>query len=144
MFGAKLKRLNGWEGKLALFEKRQETFDWGVCDCTLFVCDWIESATGVDLASEARGRYSTSLGAIRAVKKYCGGDLVDRASLYFGTPQTNMNFAQRGDLVLLPNEVDNLPLFGVVCSSGREIVTISSDQGVVKTPIENGLKFWRV
>jgi len=55
-------------------------FEWGQCDCGLWVCDWIELNTGEDPGKDLRGTYTTELGCGKLLVKSKGveGLLADR------------------------------------------------------------------
>jgi hypothetical protein len=42
-----------------LREHARRPFQWGICDCCLFLADWIAYRDGVDPACHLRGTYST-------------------------------------------------------------------------------------
>lgn len=61
-------------------------FEWGVCDCCLFLADWIAWRDGLDPAAELRGSYSTEREMRRLLKARGGiervvGDCARRAGL---------------------------------------------------------------
>jgi len=43
-------------------------FEFGRCDCTLWVADWVKKRCGVDPAAPWRGRYRTRLGWRRLIR----------------------------------------------------------------------------
>lgn len=56
-------------------------FAWGVCDCSLWVADWIAARRGIDPAAHLRGRYATARGARRAVHRAGGMEAMMRDAL---------------------------------------------------------------
>ena len=74
-----------------LLDQSERPFQWGVCDCCLFVADWIAWRDKIDPAAHLRGTYSTeremrrllqAAGGIVAVVEDCAGraQLVERKS----------------------------------------------------------------
>jgi len=51
------------------------TWEWGVCDCTLFVASWVLEATGKDPGEGLRSTYSTAAEANAIVDAH--GGMVD-------------------------------------------------------------------
>lgn len=47
-------------------------FDWLVCNCGFWVCDWIASETGNDPVARYRGRFKTEAGFRRFVARHGG------------------------------------------------------------------------
>jgi hypothetical protein len=72
-----LPRLPGWRARFSSYIARSSgtPFDWGTHDCALNVAGGVYALTGVDFAKPFRGRYSTALGAGRALKRYGAGSL---------------------------------------------------------------------
>lgn len=96
-----LKRKN-WETSLAKELKKQRLFQWGRDDCCLFVGDAIKAMTGFDPAQSFRGKYSTSLGAYKELKRRGFsdvGDLAEKMTLALGFKKVDINFAKNGDIV---------------------------------------------
>lgn len=78
--------------------KREEPFQWGVCDCVLFTADWCEIITGINPANGAHGKYDSELSAYKYLKKEWNNDTLAYADLYF--ERVDSNFAQIGDICL--------------------------------------------
>lgn len=59
-----MRRLN-WHQHLAqtLQAAMTRPFSWGEHDCCLFAADCVQAVTGVDVAADFRGTYTTPLGA---------------------------------------------------------------------------------
>ncbi|WP_412497296.1 DUF6950 family protein [Vibrio fluvialis] len=88
-------------------------FEWGKHDCCLFAADCALAVAGVDPAADYRGRYSTEIGAKRALNKTHGSiESAFDACFKRVVPE----FAQRGDIVLLESELGKAA--GVVWSNG--------------------------
>lgn len=64
MNGERRRKLDAY---LASVERKP--FVWGSHDCALFAAACIEAQTGVDLAADVRGQYSSALSALRLLRK---------------------------------------------------------------------------
>lgn len=73
-----MKRRENW--RVPFFEAieahRPHRFAWGTHDCAILTADAIAAITGVDLAAELRGRYSTREEADELLKAYGYGSTV--------------------------------------------------------------------
>lgn len=98
-------RLNNWENALAIFLRahRDLPFVWGKNDCCLFAAGAVREITGVDFAAPFRGKYSTALGSIRALKRYGNSDLLSTLIAILGEPIPIL-LAKRGDIALVEIE----------------------------------------
>jgi hypothetical protein len=77
-------------------DRRRTPFAWGSNDCCLFAADWVLAATGRDIASDYRGRYSSALSALRFVKDGGGVEaMLERA----GGQSVHPSLARRGDVI---------------------------------------------
>lgn len=73
---------------------------WGTDDCSLWVCDIILEETAADLAKPLRGKYRTRAGAMRVMKRFCGGGLVETALTLAGAHELKrVEFPWAGTLV---------------------------------------------
>jgi len=92
-------RIKNWERILndAIADSASTKFIWGTSDCIMWSTSIIEKYTGIDLAEELRGTYITEREAAILLSKK---DLYTRATEKLGQPLKNINFVQRGDLVL--------------------------------------------
>lgn len=132
-------RLSDWEARLSEYiaSHVSSTFEWGETDCALFVAGAIEAITGEDPATEFRGRYTTEMGAARALIKYGAGTLEATMDAKFG--QIEVPFAQRGDIVMHEGAT------GVVI--GAEALFIGrggGQEGLVRIPRADWQKAWRI
>jgi hypothetical protein len=131
-----IARRDNWPDLLAAYieSKRSEPFAWGSNDCCLFAADWVQIATGHDIAAQWRGSYTTALGARRALDEGGGIEaLVEQA----GGIRIETGLAQRGDLVA--QESGNGVALGICL--GVVAAFISSD-GVHFFPIHEA-SIWR-
>lgn len=94
-----LMRVADWESQLNEYiaDKRHTRFEYGVHDCALFVANTVDIMTGYDPAADFRGKYSTKIGSLRALKNYGGGDLESTFDALL--PARDLAFCQRGDVV---------------------------------------------
>jgi uncharacterized protein DUF6950 len=103
-------RFHDWEIRLSdyILEERGKPFKYGETDCALFACGAALVMTGVDLAADFRGRYDSDLSAARAIIAFTNGgtfeDLAAKVAEQFGLEEVKPLFAQRGDIVLVPND----------------------------------------
>lgn len=143
-----IKRINHWEKSLHEFiDLRAGTpFVFGRNDCCLFSCDAIKAITGTDIAAEFRGKYTTQLGALKAIKEITGGSTVENVADYV-TQQFEMKelptvlFAQRGDVVLFDGEEG--PALGIVYLDGRNAVFVG-EAGLRKIAVSKCRRAWQV
>lgn len=93
-------RLPDWEARLAAYLEplRLRPFAWGAHDCCLFCAGAVEAMTGADPMPEFRGRYSTVIGAERALRRYGAGTLDATLDGKFQTIAASL--ARRGDIVM--------------------------------------------
>ncbi|MBH0112704.1 hypothetical protein I5E68_07035 [Novosphingobium sp. YJ-S2-02] len=96
-----MNRLPDWEQRLSAYLApllNGVTYRYGTMDCALFSAGAVLAMTGVDLAADFRGRYTTATGSTRALKRYGAGDL--RATIDTMLPERPVAYARRGDLVM--------------------------------------------
>ncbi|WP_213805763.1 hypothetical protein [Granulicella sp. dw_53] len=120
-----------------LLERSDIPFAWGTNDCALFAADAIQACTGIDIAADFRGKYTTQLGALRTISKLTGGSSIVDAATYCAekhnlTEHTHPLMAKRGDLVVIDNA--GTLIAGVVHLNGREVISVS-ENGLVRLPI---------
>jgi len=150
-----LKRQKHWETRAYhhfLIARAKTPFAWGVNDCALFAADGIRAITGVDIASDFRGKYTDEASALALIKTVCGGASVADAAVYCAkkhnfaewvdkktkTPQPL--FARRGDLVVFTAATGAL-VAGLVHLSGRHIVAVG-EQGLYRFSTLKALRAW--
>lgn len=85
-------------------ECQTKSFKWGEFDCALCACDGIRALTGVDMAKDVRGTYSTKKEAYNVLQGY--GRTLRQVALKWCKENGFQLLeyplmAQRGDLVLL-------------------------------------------
>lgn len=87
-------------------------WEWGVCDCTMWVADWVVSQTGIDPASALRGTYASEAEADALVARGLAA-VVDGQGVLSRTDAP------------APGDV------GVIHVGGREVAAIMSADGWV-------------
>jgi len=134
-----------------LLENANKPFKWGTNDCCLWVGDAIQAVTGVDIAADFRGKYTTKAQAFALIKTLTNGTTVADAAAYcaaqHGLPELPKPlFAQRGDLVIAQNGSATGPdslIAGIVHLNGRHVVTVGP-KGLIRLPITTVTRAWRV
>ena len=135
-----MRKHNKWITSLNTFitESHTKSFTWGEHDCCLFAADAVKCMTDRDPAKAFRGKYSTELGAMRALKRYGQGDILSTLNHIFGKSIPKLQ-AQRGDIAYL--ETEQGPTAGIVY--GGNIIAPSTT-GLAVLSITLGLHFWSV
>lgn len=119
-----------------LTQNKSTPFTWGEFDCCLFACNCVEVMTGFDPGQTYRGRYTTAIGAQRALTKYAQGTIVSAFTAVFGPVKPRLN-AGRGDIVLV-QQLDE-QLIGVMCGGHIWVV---GDNGVFQVPFSQVIGCW--
>lgn len=111
-------------------------FEWGKSDCCMFPADVIKAVTEVDFAAEFRGKYTTELGSVRALKRYGKGTIEATIDSKY---KRNDGDPSRGDLATVVTENGtSLAVVGVGCVWAMTI------DGVDSLPISEVVVSWRV
>lgn len=156
-----MKRLPHWEFRLAAhFQKLQTTpFQWGLFDCALAVCDAADAISGLSIASNFRGKYSTEEGAIAIL----GGDPSAPLGACLGAFAANIaaqnsfrewtyrtsaapKMAHRGDAVLINNSLMGgafSTALGTVDLTGR-YAWCAASRGFIRVPMRRWLRAWHI
>lgn len=129
-----------WQSLLVkyLLVQMSEPFEWGVNDCCLFACNCVQVMTGQDPGTAYRNKYTSELGARRALKRIGGGSIETAFNHVFGPLKPRLN-AGRGDLALINTDLG--PAVGVVC--GGSVWAVGLD-GLVSLPLKNIIGCWYV
>jgi len=139
--------LPGWQEDLPRFldEIRFKPFCWGEHDCGLLMADWVHRMTGIDPGAAYRGRYTTSMGAARRLKKVAGGGVVEAATHAFGAPLSSPMLARRGDVVAVRTaEVEGGEFaLGIVGPDGVTI-HLATEYGTAAWPLWRAEFAWAV
>lgn len=140
-----LTRYERWPQLLAdyLAGRANEPFAWGQNDCVLFALDGVLAITGLDAASDIRGRYSTALGAAKRMKTLYGEAALSLAAtnfaLHWGGKEIVTSMAGRGDLILYLS--DARASLGLC--TGRHFAG-AGETGTVSIPMKFAERAWRV
>jgi hypothetical protein len=146
-----MNRDEKWVEKLdaLLFERREWPFAWGSHDCALFACDAILAMTGVDLAADFRGKYSSEATAAEAMQAFCGKqgatieDVAEKVCAQHGLEELEHPLlARRGDVVIFDSDRWGATL-GIVALDGRHVVGAGTF-GLERVPITKIERAWRV
>jgi hypothetical protein len=129
-----------------LLARAKELFAWGKNDCSLFAADAIQSFTGVDLASDFRGKYTDEASAMALVQKVTGTATIEAAALWCAQKHALVEYqhplmAKRGDLVLVQDS--GRLISAIIHLSGRHAVTVGED-GLKRLLITQVKRSWAV
>lgn len=119
-------------------ENVNRPFQWGKFDCCMFAADAIKIMSGVDPATEFRGRYRSASGAYKQLKKhgYNNVDEVLRAKLGKPIPRLQCN---QGDIASIstPEGIAAGVIFGAsIYAPGPE--------GMTATPLKKAINIYGV
>lgn len=134
-----MPRLSDWEARLGAYLEavRERPHVYGEHDCALHGASVVEALTGVDHGAPFRGRYSTELGAARALRTIGAGSL--EATFDQHLAPVPVAFAGRGDLVMTASAI------GVCIGGDALFVGQDGDQpGLVRLPRRLWAKAWKV
>lgn len=125
-----------------LAECASRPFQWGVHDCCLFVCDWVNLRLGRDLAREFRGGYTTAIGARRLIDQRGGLETII-ADAIANTPieLINPRMAERGDAALCEDSPHG-PALGLCI--GRQSAFLGIESGFLFLEMTTISKTWRI
>ena len=141
-----MERRENWEHFLSefIFKRKDSSFKYGQNDCCLFVADAVEKITGVDIAEEFRGQYTTKAEAYKLLMNFSGGAVEETfktLSRQYGFHEISPNYAGRGDIVLVEGEMGDA--VGIVDMTGEQ-VAIPARKGLISFPMIAIRKAWRV
>lgn len=128
-----------WDERLAAYlaDNERAVFEWGRKDCALFVADAVLVMTGEDIAAPFRGRYTTAMGATKALKRYGAGDL--KSTFDTLLPIRPIGFARRGDVVMADGAV------GICIGADALFIGQKEDQeGIFRLPRAEWSHAWGV
>jgi hypothetical protein len=132
-------RKHNWDEALSCYlaQCKDTAFAWGKHDCCLFAANAVIAMTGTDFAAPFRGKYSTALGSIRALKIYGSGDLLSTLTSILGEPIPIL-LAKRGDIALV--EIDGQLSTGVHFNN----VWCVGDSGLVNVLSAHVISSWSI
>ncbi|MFN3474092.1 MAG: DUF6950 family protein [Blastomonas sp.] len=130
-----MTRLSTWEANLAAYIAKHngQPFVYGERDCCLWAAGAAAAQTGVDNAAVFRGKYTTELGAAKALRKYGAGSIEATFDSFY--PERPIAFARRGDLVFNGEAVG-------VCVGATALFL--SDDGYAQIPRAQWQKAWAI
>lgn len=133
-----MERLPDWPTRLADFieARSKRAFCWAESDCCLFVCDAVESFTGIDPAAPWRGLYMSEKGARRLIRD--NGGVAGLASIAFGPP-VPVALAGRGDVVLIDSPTGE----GLAVCIGSLLAAQGKD-GIEFLPLSQAKAAWKI
>lgn len=136
-----LKRLQGWEGRMAavLDAARVAIYALGQQDCFRLACASLEALTGVDRWPEFAGRYRTTREALKVILEH-GATYTEAMTWFFGCEPEAMAWARRGDIAEFVDE-SGVSYLGIVVGSH---VAMLGDQGLVQVKRSACRHFWRI
>lgn len=117
---------------------RDTPFSWGEHDCCLLAASWLEANGFGDLAIEFRGKYSTELRAMRAVRRAGFTSIADLLEAKLGQPTAPL-LLTRGALVLL--DTPHGDVVGIYQGSDCFAMAV---EGLVSYPKANIKMGWNV
>lgn len=146
------RRKENWPNLLHDFihERKTQPFSWKIQNCCFFACDWIRLCTGVDPAKGLRVKGSTVKGAATLLKTMGGVEGIATARcLKHGFPSISVNFAQRGDIVLVDLNSFNNPTVNAVEDNSLGIVVgteaaFVGRNGLLFLPVTACRLAWRI
>lgn len=129
-------RLPGWETALVeeIDRARSLQFRWGVHDCATWAFDVRLRLTGQDAAAAWRGRYSTSAGAARVMRRLGWETLPAMGCSLLGNPIQPL-CAQRGDIVICNGA------FGICAGA---FAVFLAQTGLTERPMAAATMAWRI
>ena len=137
-----MMRLENWPSRLTetINAASSRRFLCGEYDCFIFCADVVEAMTGRDLFEgyDFRGKYKTPKGAIKQIRKN-GFENIEAIWDHFAKP-VDVNFAQRGDIILIDVD-EELPATGPVIDSRAAFL---SKDGITYRNTTEGLRAWRI
>lgn len=98
-------RVKNWRNQLYDFIEihRKLPFIWGRNDCCLFACTAVQAMTGIDIASDFRGKYSSGREALAVLQKlgYASvEDVANKKASEYGIEEIPLQFTKFGDVLL--------------------------------------------
>ncbi len=150
-----MKKFHDWATRLdAYFIKcAEKEFEYGNFDCWIFVADGILAMTGEDIIFKFERGYESEKEAGISIRNCVKGSdhipvqaafeiLVKRVAKECGFKEVGINFAKRGDTVLMDNRLNNS--LGFVDLSGRYVICPDPKKGIMRAPLHFGYKFWSI
>jgi hypothetical protein len=144
-----IQRKQTWQTLLHVFlEARcRQPFAWGSNDCALFAADAVNAITGTDLGADFRGKYATQAEAEALMQTICGSADALALGTYLCKQagfalRPSVNFAQRGDVIVLKNS-DGSHSLGIVGLNGVHALFVT-EGGLRRIRVRNCVSAWKV
>lgn len=137
-----VKRIELWRGPFeeAIDAMRREPFSWNGNDCAVGLASRLTKAlTGVDLAEEHRGRYTTELEALAYLSSLGFDDLADAAATFL--PEIAVAETRIGDIVAIPVDAPFKHALGVV---NGERVFVLNERGMATVGLLKATRAFKV
>ena len=136
-----MKRLVDWESRLLTYIRsvRSKPFVWGRHDCFIFSCSAIEAMTGIDLYSEAVGKYTDE----KTAKQFCKDNGYKSHTHYLSKHfkyRPSVLSAMRGDVVIMKSLTGGGALG--ICQ-GASAYGIG-EAGIYAVPLDNVRKVFEI
>lgn len=128
-----------WQAHLIayLHDAVRQPFEEGAHDCALFAAGAVAAMTGMDYAASYRGRYTTTLGGLRILRRDGFEDHVALAAAH--CEEVPPAFARPGDLAVIPTA--DGPSLGVV--QGERVYCLLPI-GLGLEPLSSAVRAFRV
>lgn len=133
------KRFPDWRTRLVAYlaESVRKPFQEGEHDCALFLAGGVHAMTGVDYAAPYRGRYTTTRGGLRVLRKDGFRDHVALAAHHLA--EKPVAFAREGDAAVVP--VEPFGALGIVQGEGVYVLT---EHRLAVLPLTSALRAFEV
>jgi hypothetical protein len=115
---------------------REAPFGWGQHDCCLFAARCVDAMCDTEYEAGLQAEYQDERSAMEYIASF--GSIKSAVESWLGDPQ-NLNFTQRGDVVLFDN--DGREALGICL--GRDIVT-TGETGLVSVLMTRAICSWAV
>jgi len=134
-----LRRLPDWRVRLVAYlaAAARRPFEEGTHDCALFFAGGAEAMTGVDHAEPYRGRYRTTRGGLRILRRDGFEDHIALAAHHF--PAQPVAFAREGDGAAVSTPEG--PALGIVQGEG---VYVLSPERLALVPLTTATTSFKV
>lgn len=132
-------RFKDWQHRLIAYmhDSVRRPFEEGKHDCALFAASAVDAMTGHDYAAPYRGRYKTTKGGYRILRKDGFENHVALAAAHL--EEIAPAFARPGDLAVIPT--DEGPSLGVV--QGERVYCLGPT-GLGLLPLSSATRAFRV
>jgi hypothetical protein len=115
---------------------KDTTFGWGQHDCCLFAARCVDAMCDTEYEAGLQAEYQDERSAMEYIASF--GSIKSAVDSWLGKPQ-NLNFTQRGDVVLFDN--DGRETLGICL--GRDIVS-TGESGLVSVSMVRAICSWAV